>query len=146
MGALRLLTTVGLAARSVVGANNSADARPKPPKSGLRTTFETFVASYVPASSAPAMMSMFARWTTAGRIDLSRTKSLSDLLHQMHQNLQVHQATQDKRYYGLMKTFREGVKAWEKQEALEVRTRFRVADELKLSDRARERRMQEQVG
>ncbi|MBM3270349.1 MAG: hypothetical protein FJZ01_22165 [Candidatus Sericytochromatia bacterium] len=128
--------TVGAVAKARADRNAATQA-----DSGLPGKFRTFLASYVPASSAPALWSMFARYTTAGRIDLSRTRSLSDLLHKMSVALTAQQATQNKRYFKILKDFREGIKAWERQQAAEQRLRIRMADELRLSEQARERRL-----
>lgn len=145
MGVMRLVSAVGIAGRAV-SASQRASGQSSPPSrpQRLRTTFETFLAHYVPPGAAENLRSLFTRWTSAGRIDLARTKSLSDLLHQMQQNLQAHQATQDRRYFGLMKAFREGVKAWEKEQAAELARRHRIADELELAERARVRKLAEQ--
>jgi hypothetical protein len=140
-----LLAGVGLAAVTIgAGAKALAGRRPaqqNPGPGGLAGKFRTFLASYVPPSSAPALWSLFARFTVTGRIDLAGTRNLSDLLHKMSQALTAQQATQNRRYFKLLKDFREGMKAWEKRQAEEARTRIRLADELKLSELARERRM-----
>ena len=138
-----LLAAVGMTGWSVGAQRRSQSpgaGRSQQAAGGLRSKFEVFLTNYVPAGPAANLWSMFARYTSAGRIDLSRTKSLSDLLHQMQQNLAKHQATQDKRYYSLMKAFRDGVKAWEKQQTAEERKRILIADELRLSEQAREKR------
>ncbi len=138
-----LLAAVGAAAVTLgAGAKalGSRSARVNPDPTGLGGKFRSFLSAYVPPTAAPALWSMFARWTTAGRIDLSKTRSLSDLLHQMHRALCSQQTRENKRYFQLMKAFREGVKAWESQLAAEERTRVRLADELKLSEKAREAR------
>lgn len=140
MGVLRLVSTVGLAGRAIGASRNASDSRPRSQPHGLVTKFDVFLNNYVPASAASNLRSMFTRWASTGRIDLTRTKSLSELLHQMQKNLQAHQATQDKRYFGMQKALREGVKAWEKEQAEELAKRIRVADELKLTERAREQR------
>ncbi|MBM3274514.1 MAG: hypothetical protein FJZ00_05145 [Candidatus Sericytochromatia bacterium] len=113
---------------------------PSPDPRGLQSKFSSFLKVYVPAGSQGTLWSLFARYTAGGRIDLARTKDLSDLLHKMQQNLTAHQTTQDARYAKLMQAHRAGVQAWEKQQAAEQAKLFARADELKLSEKAREKR------
>jgi hypothetical protein len=130
---------IGLLA--VVGtALGTAGARmQKPAPVPLIGRFQSFLARYVPAGPASNLWSLFTRYAASGRIDLAKTKSLADLLAQMQQNLTRQQAADNKRYYRLMKAFRDGVRAWEKQQAAEQKLRIRLADDLRVSDQARAR-------
>jgi hypothetical protein len=118
----------------------AASYAPSPDPKGLQGKFSSFLKFYVPAGSQGTLWSIFTRYTAGGRIDLAKTRDLSDLLHKMQQNLAAHQTTEDARYAKLMQAYRAGVQAWEKQQAAEQAKHFARADELKLSERAREKR------
>lgn len=99
----------------------------------MKSKFRKFLDSCVPSVAQPNLMSMFTRLSSTGYIDLRKTESLSDLLHEMHKGLMALQARDAKRYAELAKMHGEAMRVWEARKDVAEEALTLRADELRLS-------------